>query len=173
RAGRLQGTGGRQLRRVWASSQDPFIGSQQLPAGTPATGPITYYVAVSSNETLPTALDAQFKIGSTNQQVRLQPVDSVQRIVEDHIGFTGYTTGDVSGQAHVSPTTGAILPINTIAQLQAEVATFTLSDVALFGVSGSHLQTDDAFSGTQNFDIGQFSNAGVGNVNNTVIKMRS
>src|SRR5262249_42919929 len=56
---------------------------------------------------------------------------------------------------------------------QAEVTPLTLSDVALFSVNGTHLNSNDAFSGTQNFDVGQLSGNGGGNLNNTVIKMRS
>ncbi|MGH7140236.1 MAG: hypothetical protein ACREHD_31240, partial [Pirellulales bacterium] len=52
----------------------------------------TYYVAVSSDAVLPQALDATFNAGSINTQVRLEPIDSVNRIAEDHIGSEGGET---------------------------------------------------------------------------------
>src|SRR5262249_26200371 len=88
------GSGLTDLSRGSAGQLDPFIGSQQLPAASPSGDPgsFTYFVAVSSNSQLPTALNAQFNSNSGNTLVRLAPVDSVKRIVEDHIGFTGFKT---------------------------------------------------------------------------------
>jgi hypothetical protein len=93
---------------------DPYIGSVTLPAGTPQTatttnlnsppesGPgnspgqgavnnrYTYFVAVSSNAFLPQALNARYQSNALNPLVRLEPINSVKRIVEDHIGTERY-----------------------------------------------------------------------------------
>ena len=89
---------------------DPTIGSVQLPAGGPlitvpdgtTVGARTYYVAVSSSAKLPTVLDATFVAGPTaanptataptDPLVRLEPIDSTARVVDDRIGSTGSTT---------------------------------------------------------------------------------
>lgn len=132
-------------------THDPYIGSAELPTGVPGggTNPTTrYYVAISSSDQLPTALDATFNdagfrasqvgfpgTGSTNPLVRLEPITNVRRIVEDHIGFTGFTSGDTTitnGTLDVLPSTPAILPIDTVAQLQTVVTPFKLSDVVMF-----------------------------------------
>ncbi len=56
---------------------DPFIGSVELPEGT-------YYVAVVSDQMLPDVLSVP--------TVRLEPIDSVVRIADDHIGSSGGST---------------------------------------------------------------------------------
>jgi hypothetical protein len=163
--GPLEGSGVTDLSRGSVGQLDPFLGAAQLPAATPATagGPFTYYVAVSSNEMLPTAISATFgnNVGpggvsqgstvtanSASNLVRLEPVDSLTRIVEDHIGFTGYTSGDLTAQQSVQPTTPAILPIDNAADVANNVVPYTLSDVVLYGTDGSGgLTTYDPFSG--------------------------
>ena len=77
------------LNRGSGGVRDGFIGSIELPATLSATVG-TYYLAVANNQRLPTALNAVFQSGSTATAVRLEPVNSIQRIVEDHIGFQGY-----------------------------------------------------------------------------------
>jgi len=157
-------TGVSDLSRGSASQLDPFIGAVQMPTGTPATNAtgttaFTYYVAISSNSQLPTALNAAFPNGSTNSLVRLQPVTSVQRIVEDHIGFTGYTTGQAGvGTSNIPQTDpNPLLPINTTAQLASSVTPYTLSDVVLYGVAGGNLVAMDPYSGYEEYSIGPAS----------------
>jgi len=144
------------LSKGSAGVLDPLVGSVQLPAGSPTgsggletgtsavaadpTKQLRYYVAVSSNEQLPAALDATFKTGATNSLVRLEPIDSVKRIVEDHIGYNGYT----SGAAPISPVTPSII---NLASLSTHVTPFTLSDVTLFVSTATSLATIDAMRG--------------------------
>ena len=176
--GPLEGNGLTDLSRGSVGQLDPFLGEAQLPAGTPASAtPMTYFVAVSSNATLPTAISATF--GAANGQalsangasplVRLEPVDSIQRIVEDHIGFTGYTTGNAgSGPVIVQPTSGAILPIDSTASVGNNVVPFTLSDVTLYADNGG-VDAIDPFSGSSMYNVTGGLNIGGG----SNIKMRS
>ncbi|RPI78509.1 MAG: hypothetical protein EHM42_13350, partial [Planctomycetaceae bacterium] len=92
--GPLQGNGLSDLSRGSVGKLDPYIGSVQMPAGTPGTDGFNYFVAISSNAQLPTALNATFQAAAASPLVRLEPINSVRRIVEDHIGFIGHTTGD-------------------------------------------------------------------------------
>lgn len=123
---------------------DPYIGSVQLPEGTSRT----YFVAISSNAILPSALDATFRAGATNSLIRLEPVNSTKRIVEDHIGFTGYTTGDkldlnktqVVDHTNVDPQTGKSAPlvrIDDAQKLATYIRPFSLGDVTLFVSTGA------------------------------------
>jgi len=136
------------LSRGSVGKLDAFIGPVQLPAGTPGST-TRYYVAVSSNEQLPSAINATFLGGAANPYIRLEPVDSVQRIVEDHIGTTGYTS---NGQA-VDPVSGSIINVAaTVASgstlpLSANIRPFGLADVTLYVSTGSSLYTTDAFTG--------------------------
>ena len=96
------------LTRGTAGKLDPYIGSVELPAGivketgdgTPPTGyqptgSRTYYLAVSSNGRLPQVMNGTFVANATSPLLRLEPVSSIRRIVEDHIGFDGYQTGSI------------------------------------------------------------------------------
>lgn len=131
---------------------DPFIGSAELPEGDGRT----YYVAVMSDIDLPSQLNATFQSDADNVLVRLEPVNSVTRIIEDHIGSTGYTSNGVP----VSPTDGAILNIGNALELSTHIRPFTLSDVTLFIAEGGltsddpHLFTVDPYTGAVETNIG-------------------
>ncbi|MCM2371638.1 GEVED domain-containing protein, partial [Aporhodopirellula aestuarii] len=117
------------LYRGSLGTDDPSIGPVHLTAGK------SYYVAVMSNQITPTVVASQFALdgldgtGNAGILTRLEPINSVQRVVEDHIGFTGYT----SGTTPIVPTTaGPLLDIGTSAALDEHVTAFKLEDVALF-----------------------------------------
>ena len=144
---------------------DPFIGSVQLPAGLPTGGgsveggvPVTapnpaaqlrYYVAVSSNQRLPAALDAYFKQSATNPLIRLEPVNSVTRIAEDHVGFDGYVTGPDRplGFPLVATPQQQLFDASSATSLSLHVTPFTLSDVSLFVYTSTTIETVDAMRG--------------------------
>jgi len=71
---------------------DPLVGPVTLPAAS-GLAPGSYYVAVTSNAIIPEELQQFLQATTTNPLVRLEPVDSVARIAEDHINSVGsYTT---------------------------------------------------------------------------------
>jgi hypothetical protein len=173
------------LSRGSLGARDPFIGPVHLPAGgpTPNNPEIRYYVAISSNERLPRALSANLTGSSADNRhlVRLEPVNSIRRVVEDHIGYVGYTD---AGGNRVAPTTGPLIDTTTVTTLGTHIRPFTLSDVTLYVSNGGGLYTVDAFSGgivttindtwyaSQNLTIGDldmrpdgrlFAYAGIGN----------
>ena len=153
-----QGNNFNDLSRGSLGKLDPFIGSVQMPAGNPtgsgsiedgaaAVAPdpskqLRYYVAVSSNEQLPSALDATFKASATNSLIRLEPVNSVTRVVEDHIGFTGYHSGesvtgvDSNDYTLVSPSGG---PMFDLPNLKNQISPFTFNDVGVYLSSSSKI----------------------------------
>jgi hypothetical protein len=183
----LSGTGLTDLSGGSVGKLDPYVGTVMMPAGTPAsvpgpengnsdttlTGtPKTYYVAISSNTWLPTALDGTFISNSANSKIRLEPVDSVQRIVEDHIGFTGYMSGsNLTGSAPVQPTSGPILPVATSADLGLTVRPLTLSDVVLYTTNNpggpftqNTLVTIDPYDGTAETTIKQLQSPDIAQI---------
>ena len=127
---------------------DPYIGSVHLPSATPGST-FRYHVAVSSNARLPQAMNATFVSGALNSQIRLEPVSSVQRIVEDHIGFSGYTSGNsLAGSTYVvPPTTSSIFDISDEISLSTNVTAFTLEDVNLYVSQSNRLRIVDAYDG--------------------------
>ena len=141
------------LSRATFGNLDPFIGPVQMPTYFPSdTGTRTYYVAVSSNATLPDVLDQTFVANATNPLIRLEPVNSVVRVVEDHIGFSGYTTGNefYDETLDVLPETESLFDLSSTITLDTNIVPFTLSDVVLFVASGgSSLATVDPFTGEQ------------------------
>jgi hypothetical protein len=138
---------------------DPFIGSVQMPAGL-VTGGLTgtYFVAISSNAQLPTAINATFQAGASNPLIRLEPISSVQRITEDHIGFSGHTTGRFDTITNDMTPETELFDISTSLALSAHVTPFKLSDVVLFvstvATNARLLQAVDPFSGAFEYEIG-------------------
>jgi GEVED domain-containing protein/dockerin type I repeat protein/parallel beta helix pectate lyase-like protein len=142
------------LSRGSFGPRDPYIGSVQLPAGSVGAGVSrTYFVAVSANRRLPDALNATFQAGASSPLIRLEPVNSVFRPVEDHIGAPAGVRGTSE-----PPGTNAIFG-GTDLTLDAQVAPFNLSDVNLYvatqgGVSGNALHVVDPRSGNLEFTVG-------------------
>lgn len=163
--GPLAGANLTDLSRGSVGKKDPFIGSVQLPAGVvPANSTRQYFLAVTSNAIMPDVLDFTLRGQATNGLVRLEPVASVRRLVEDHIGFTGYMTGDPALDPFkvtaIAPTNGAILPISTATQLATHIRPFNFSDVVLYastfnGLTGqSQLLTFNPLNGAGETTVG-------------------
>ncbi|HEV3344703.1 MAG TPA: choice-of-anchor L domain-containing protein, partial [Pirellulales bacterium] len=129
-------------------TRDPFIGTVQIPAGEQGGTSETYFVAISSSAALPQALDGTFSANSANALVRLEPIDSVNRIVEDHVGSQGGQTaqpastltpmfnGSVDTTASNFDPTKPILATaqqaQQIASLNTSAVSWTLGNVQLF-----------------------------------------
>lgn len=158
-----QGTDFDDLSRGSIGKLDPFIGSVQLPAGMPtgggggeAGGPVVepdptkqlrYYVAISSNERLPEVLNATFGKGDANYLVRLEPVNSLQRIADDRIG----ANGDLFNAANAFTLTTHVTPFN-------------LGDVTLFVSGGGSLITVDALRGGVETRIATYTGSTIGDI---------
>ncbi|MGH7135223.1 MAG: hypothetical protein ACREHD_05745, partial [Pirellulales bacterium] len=162
-------------------TNDPYIGPVQMEAGTPGNAQ-TYYVAIHSSGVLPDAIDAYIKPNATDYMVRLEPVDSINRVVEDHIGTVGGMTGQnpstitpLFGNNSGTPggttnpagnftvaNTGTKISAAGYTQLNSYATPFNLADVTMFVTttkgSGSnnsnHLYTYNPFTGTMETDQG-------------------
>ncbi len=129
------------LSRGSLGTDDPYIGPVQLIPGK------KYYVAVMSNQVTPSVIASQFAAtgpngtGDAGTLTRLEPIDSVDRVVEDHIGFTGYLSSqDDEGSYfphNIQPTTGPLLNINSSTNLDTHITPFLLQDVGLFVATDS------------------------------------
>ncbi len=147
------------LSRGTAGALDPYIGSVQLPAGSvPGGTSRTYYVAISSNQQLPQALDGTFVGTAINPRVRLEPLNTITRVVEDHIGVVGYQTGNMLlASAPVLPTTGPLIDITDEITLSANVVPFTFADVQLYVSSIGSLRSINPSTGGFNYTVGQLA----------------
>lgn len=156
------------LSRGSLGKLDPFIGSVHMPAGGPGSS-TRYYVAISSNERLPTALNATFVGSALNPLIRLEPINSLDRVVQDRIGFTGYqalSPEQLAAEYRLESQSGAIIDISSATTLAANVRPFTLADVTLFVSTGRSLVTVDAFSGGVETRPGDnaYTNGSVGDI---------
>ena len=117
------------LTRGSIGSLDPFIGSAMFEEDDNIGPDEFYYLAVVNNQLQPAALNANFLDTSGNAtSTRLEPVTSVTRIAEDHIGFQGYT----SNGTPVAPVTGPLIDISSSTALSTHVRPFSFQDVPLY-----------------------------------------
>lgn len=159
-----QGTATDDLTRGSFGTLDAFIGSVQMPAGVaPAGSTARYYVAVSSDAQLPLALNATFTSNSSNTLVRLEPINSLVRIAEDHIGFSGHPTG-VPGNGSLAVPLQTLFDVETTLDLQTHVLPFTLEDVVLYVSRGSGLSIVNPFTGAPQTYVGNLGGSGGGGV---------
>jgi len=132
-----QGNDQDDLTRGSVGFLDPYIGPVQMPTGNPGST-TNYSVSVSSNAFVNTQLNQTYDASPANMLTRLEPVNSTTRIVEDHIGFQGYT----SNGAAVDPTlTTGLFDITSATSLSTYVRPFDLGDVVLFTHRSDELVT--------------------------------
>ena len=118
------------LSRGSAGVLDPFIGSVDLAEGT-------YFAAVSRSSNVPAALQQFTQADAANKLLRLEPIDQVNRIVEDRINgdVIDFPPINAPQQTVLFDTANAIVP-------------FHLGDVALFASTGTNtIRIFDPFTG--------------------------
>ncbi len=125
------------LDRGSAGVQDPFIGATELLEGT-------YFVAVSNQSQVPAQLDQFTNAASLNPLLRLEPVDSVTRIVEDHI---------------LDPTVGTASPPEVPVLFDNDsIQEFTFDDVLSYVNTPQGLFLINPFTGENFGNVGNFDN---------------
>lgn len=105
------GSGNSDLSRGSAGGRDPFVGSYELPSGT-------YFLAITNSSRMPAALTTFTDPNSNSPGVRMQPIEGVRLIAEDHIESTG-------GSSAVAPVTPVLFNSNS-------VVNYGLGDVKLY-----------------------------------------
>ncbi len=140
-------------------SLDPFIGTQQMPVGASRT----YYIAVTSAAQLPQQLDQTYTATATNPLIRLEPIDSVNRVVEDHFTVTSGTSSSTA-----APPSGTAQAANTIFGTSASAVdshdvAYTLGNVVLYVTgpngSSSELYTTNPSTGGKVTDQGTLASS--------------
>jgi len=132
---------------------DPFVGSVQLPEGIPGGANETYFVAIHSSAVVPAAIASTFgtSFPQSPATARLEPIDSLNRVAEDHIGTQGGSTAQ--DPATLTPLFGGgTAATSTTTTLNAYATPYTLADVPLFasvdGADGNSLNTVNPFTGS-------------------------
>ena len=119
------------LSRGSAGAKDPFIGTAYLPEGNGTT----YYIAITSSLTTADALD------DVNNLIRREPINSVERIVEEHID---------PGTSILEGGTESYVPGS---RLELTPNAFTLGDVVMYVNTPYDLYTVDPFTGEVETDV--------------------
>lgn len=152
-----QGTDSADLSRGSAGNNDPYIGMTELSEGT-------YFVAVSNNTQAPAVLN-QFYAGTGNPNVvdnpllRLEPVTSVRRIVEDHItspSFGNVANGGAQTANPPNTANGPQLLFNT-----GTIVPLTLDDLVLYTLDLTGNGSQSAFSMANPFSGQNFGTVGL------------
>ena len=132
------------LSRGSLGKKDAYIGPIHLNAAPDNQ----YFVAVMSNGSLPNALNGVFAGGNAaNGLVRLEPVSSVERVVEDHIGSTGYVANpdpNRLGLNQIDPTGARLFDTTAIG---AHIKPYEFTDVSLYIKSDDGLRIVDPSRG--------------------------
>ncbi len=164
---------------------DPTLGPIQLSAGAPKKydssgnvipdSVVTYYVAISSNATLPAAMTASFGSPLQNPLIRLEPVDSVNRIVDDRVGSSG-------GGTTTAGSAGSLFPVTSndnTTELNTYADSYQLGDVVLFvntesqtptGGTTDGLATVNPFTGQKMTNGALDANSGVTGYDNIAMR---
>ncbi|TWU06031.1 tandem-95 repeat protein [Stieleria varia] len=154
----LQGVDTANLTGGSAGALDAYIGPVEMPEGT-------YFVVVGNAATVPTDLGQFFNPNAANTNVRLMPINSVRRIIDDSLD--DYTIGSLLPGQSVSLDDvlnyTAERPIIEPAFDSESIVPYTLDDMRLFvtldtGISGNNnttLTSFNPFTGTMERLIGQ------------------
>ncbi|MCH2123018.1 MAG: DUF5050 domain-containing protein, partial [Pirellulaceae bacterium] len=143
-AGPLAGAHLDDLSRGSAGVLDPYIGTVSLPEGQ-------YFVAVSANSQIPQQLDQYLVPNPANPLVRLEPIDSLERIAEDQIVTSGGSLVADSPRVDVLFDATSPVPFHL-----GDVVLFVSADGGLNAPNRSSLFTIDPFTGFQETTVGEF-----------------
>ena len=100
------------LSRGSAGTLDPFIGTQSLPQGV-------YYLAVTNANTMPMEFEQFVQPNPANPLIRLEPINSIDRIAEERISGSGGSMIASGPQVDLIDNVESVVP-------------WTLADVPLF-----------------------------------------
>lgn len=154
------------LTRGSIGALDPYIGPVQMPTGNP--GDTTNYdIEVLSNAQLNRQLNQFYNGTATNPLTRLEPINSTTRIVEDHVGYQGYTS---NGNAVDPTTTAGLFDLSDSLQLSAHVRPFDFGDVVLFVNQGDSLRTVNPLFGEVTTQVNNDLTAGSDTMQDIVMR---
>lgn len=150
-AGPLEGSDVDDLSRGSVGKFDPFIGNVELPGGV-------YTLAVTNNRQLPAVLDQFFSADAANPLLRLEPVNSVERIAEERFG-SGTDTVTTASQPQIdlfNVNGGQLDPQHLVPFSLADVNLFVTYNNGITGTNETQVQTVNPFTGFRDTVVGEF-----------------
>lgn len=144
----LAGTTADVLGRGSYGNLDPFIGPVELNPGR-------YTMQVFPNNVVPTAI-AEYLTATGANLIRLEPLDTVQRVAEERFGITDTIT---TGSAPIVDLFTVNEVNNTAVLDQSHIVPFSLADVSLFvssefGATQTRISQVDPFTGAVENTVG-------------------
>ncbi len=131
-AGPISGSNTDDLSRGSVGTFDPFVGTVELPGGT-------YSLAVFNNRQVPAVLDQFFSANSSSPLLRVEPVNSVNRIFEER-----FTAGDNDTFTTANPPTTNLFNVGAGGAIDPKhVVPYNLGDVVLFASYSTGLKGND------------------------------
>lgn len=121
----VNGADNSDLSRGSAGGLDPYIGSYELPAGR-------YFLAVTNSDRVPAALAAFTDPNFADPELRMQPIEGVQLIAEDHVSFQGGSTAIDPITPILFPKAGDFDGTTVYTSENDSIVDFTLGDIALY-----------------------------------------
>ena len=132
--------GNSELDRGSAGINDPFIGPYEFPTQTRAGRDTTaggipagrYFLAVTNSDMVPGVMDAYTNPNSANAALRLQPIEGVRLIAEDHVESQGLLSAAPPIIPILFPTAGDYDGTTFYDTTNDSVVDYTLGDVVLY-----------------------------------------
>lgn len=131
------------LTRGSSGSRDPFIGAAELPPGN-------YTVAVTNTSQIATALNQYQQANASNPLVRLEPINSVNRIAVDR--FEGFNLIETANPPQQVAFSNNIQGQHSVQWTLADVTTYLTRNQG----NGSRLVFANAYTGALEADISNF-----------------
>ncbi|QDV27539.1 GEVED domain-containing protein [Aureliella helgolandensis] len=144
----LNAAGNADLSRGSAGNLDPYVGTYELPAGR-------YFVAMTNSSRMPEVIDQFTNPTSTTPLLRLQPIESIQLIAEEHVGFNGGSTANAPIIPDLfTPTAEVEYGLgDLILYVSRDPGALDSSQTQIFTVNPFTGERQLGFNSTQNFDV--------------------
>ena len=147
--GPLEGSDTDDLSRGSVGKFDPYIGTVELPGGT-------YYLGVTNGRVMPTVLDQYTLAASTSPLLRMEPVNSVNRIAEERFGAADTFTTANAPITDLFEANGGLDPKHVVPWHLGDINLFVSLPGGLKGSDESTIVTINPFTGRPVAALGSF-----------------
>ncbi|MCA9132784.1 MAG: PPC domain-containing protein, partial [Planctomycetales bacterium] len=155
------GAGNSELERGSAGILDPYIGPYELPTETQTGLPGgRYYLAITNSDMVPAIMASYTNPNFPDSNMRLQPIEGVRLIAEDHIGSQGGSTAITPITPILFPRAGQSDGTTVYTEDNDSVVDYTLGDIVLYvsrdvGTEETNLYIVNPFTGEVRSQVGR------------------
>lgn len=132
---------------------DPYVGPFELPSGR-------YFAAITNSLQVPAVLAAYTDPNFADPEMRLQPIESIELIAEDHVSTQGGSTALPPRTPILFPTAGDFDGTTFYTDQNDSIVNFSLSDIPLYvsqdvGQERTNLYVVNPFTGETRLQVGR------------------